>query len=218
MPVSRKSEAAAGPTAVVAPLAPALLPETEVVTAPPISATPDGLPGGLIDPYAGATKLPTREIKVVQAPPESSVPAREPTVVSAPKPTAESETAPLASPSPPATVEPAEPVERTAATPVGPATLSRKELDGALANLESLSSEIDLRLTRAGVVVERVSSGTLGHRLGLRTGDLIRSVAGIPTRKLEDGADVYVRLGQVDRFSISITRAGQKLDLPVVIK
>lgn len=189
-PLAAEPSPPATTTAPAIPAAPA--PETTPApTSPDTGDTP-------LDPYADAIKLPTKEIKVVPAPPASARPAA---------PAAKAPTPPPA----PKTAPPA-------AKPAGPITLPRAQLDAALADLEALSADIDLDLARGGVVVTRLRRGSLAHRLGLRTGDVIRSIAGIRTRRLEDGADVYVRLGQVRRFDIAITRAGQKLSLPVVIK
>lgn len=195
---------APGPAFTPAP-EPTPAPAPQVTPAPEPDTAPAANSDGPLDPYAGATRLPEREIEVVQAPPESRPPeTREPTVVTAPTPSGPTTATPASPPAP--------------AQPAGPAVLARGELDTSLTDLDDLSSQIDLRLTKAGVVVERVSAGSLGHRLGLRAGDLVRSVAGIPVRKLEDGADIYVRLGQVDRFDIAITRGTRRMNLPVVIK
>lgn len=175
--------------------APVVQPFKPSAPAPEAPAAPAG--DAPLDPYAGATTLPTREIKVVRAP-EASRPEGS-GVPAAPAP--EPDTAPAPEPAAPR-----------------PAVLTRHQLDHALANLESLSAAIELSLGRGGVVVNAIQAGSLGHQLGLRTGDVIHSVAGVPTRRLEDGADVYVRLGQVNSFDIEITRSGRRLALPVVIK
>jgi hypothetical protein len=223
--VSSAPAEVSAPGEVSAPSAPAIVseptaspaPEPPAIIAPPAAASTDGP----IDPYAGATRLPPEEITVVRAPKGSrppdagEEPPREPAVVSAPAPApapAPSETAtsaPEPAPAPNPAVEPA---------PTRAAVLARRDLDTALANLDELSSRIELELGSGGVVVKRVKPGSLGHRLGLRAGDVIRSIAGVPTRRLEDGADVYVKLGQVERFDIAISRGGKKLALPVVIK
>ena len=184
------------PPAPAAPAPPAAPePEPEPTTEPDDGDSP-------IDPYADAIKLPTREIKVVRAPPAS-------------RPGGEATTKPPEKPAParPAAAPPAPPAPEP-----GPVTLSRKALDAALSDLDALSSDIELTLGRGGVVIESIKAGSLGYLLGLRAGDIVRSVAGIKTRKLEDGADVYVRLGQVKQFDIEITRDGKPVSLPVVIK
>lgn len=120
--------------------------------------------------------------------------------------------APAAASSPPATPAPrARPAPR-------PVTIGRTELDHYLADFDAASREIRLETAPGGIRVLAIGTSTLPHRLGLRRGDLVRSVAGIPTHSLEDGADVYVKLSRIDHFDIDVTRGGDQLTLPVRIK
>lgn len=100
----------------------------------------------------------------------------------------------------------------------GKAIVSRKELNAALDDLDSLSREVDLELIKEGTRVKAVGEGTLPHRLGLRTGDIILSVAGVRTTRLEDGADVFVRLSSAKKFEIKLLRNDEPLSISVAVQ
>ncbi len=95
--------------------------------------------------------------------------------------------------------------------------LSASELDTALANLEQLGREIELRSRPDGFWVTSIGRGSLPYRLGLRRGDLIRRVANIRTTRMEDGAEVFVKLSEARSFTVEITRGGLQANLEVIV-
>ena len=70
-------------------------------------------------------------------------------------------------------------------------------------------------LEAGGIRVRSVSRGTIFDRLGLRSGDLVRSIAGNRVLSIDDAAPVYARLLSADSFVIEVDRAGARLDLRV---
>ncbi len=129
-------------------------------------------------------------------------------------------------PSPPPVVEapPAKvnrvraPATSRAISKPGRSIVSSVELSAALDDLDSLSREVNLELTSGGTRVAAIGKGTLPYRLGLRKGDVVRSVAGIKTRRLEDGADVYVKLSSVKKFTIELVRDQAPVTIHVVVQ
>jgi hypothetical protein len=172
------------------------------VTEAPAAAASDPLPPG---------------VKITRAPPAAAPPSERDL---APSPAAPTATAPRATANEKREPPPAKPAVKPAPKPAPPrpSVIRRAELEGALADLERLSEDLELAIVPGGVEVLALAPGTLPHRLGVRRGDIIESVAGIPIRGLEDGADVYVKLTQINRFAIALRRAGQPLSLPVHIK
>jgi hypothetical protein len=201
------------------------------VRAPPAVASPRE-PGTPMDPYGAdepagvkVTEAPAAAaseplppgVKITRAPPAAAPPGERDL---APSPAAPAATAPPATANEKRAPPPAKPAVKPAPKPAPPrpAVILRAELEGALADLQRLSEDLELAIVEGGVEVLALAPGTLPHRLGVRRGDVIESVAGIPIRGLEDGADVYVKLTQINRFAIALRRAGQPLSLPVHIK
>lgn len=66
--------------------------------------------------------------------------------------------------------------------------------------------------TEGGLLVREIQAGGLYERLGLRAGDVIRSVNGQPVNNMDDVAKVYQQLGGVEQARnvvIEVTRAGK---------
>ena len=66
-----------------------------------------------------------------------------------------------------------------------------------------------------GVDLKAVQSGTLLHRLGLRSGDQIVSVGGMPLKNADDAMDAYLALQSGHRVAIVLRRAGKRQVLQV---
>jgi len=95
--------------------------------------------------------------------------------------------------------------------------VTRRELDRALDNLDDLSREVEVELVAGGTRVSSVGKGTLPYRLGLRRGDVIVSIAGVKTARLEDGADVFVKLSSAKKFKIELIRDKERIIVPVLV-
>jgi len=173
-------------------------------------------------------------VRVVEAP---SAAAASPATTAPPATASPAATAPPATASPAATAPPASASAATtptadvrvasaatAAAPAAPdaaaapATISRVELDRALANFAALTAAVRARFSAAGVVVDSVGDGTIFQRAGLRAGDVIASVDGAPLRSLDDAANVYARAATAKAITAQVMRGGKPVTLRVAIR
>ena len=95
----------------------------------------------------------------------------------------------------------------------GPLTLSRSELDGALADFATLTRGSRLTLgARASPSptspAARCSSGSASAN-----GDHVVAINGSPLRSVDDAADLYARLGTFNQLRIEVIRRRRHLTL-----
>jgi hypothetical protein len=188
---------------------------------PPAAATPPAP----IDPYAGT---PASEPAPAEAPidPFAAEPASEPAPAKAP-------IDPFGGkwkPSPVHNSTPAAPAGKAPIDPFAGATgstrqvtgqrvvLRRAELDDALADFTVLASEAQIRVEGKRVRIAELSRGSFFHRLGLRKGDLVVSVAGDPVYDVDRAAAVYAKLKRADQFTIKLYRGTQRMKIAVELK
>jgi len=122
---------------------------------------------------------------------------------------------------PPVAAEP--PAAPVAAEPPAPSrgdgvTLSRAEVERALADFAKLTLAMHGSFTASGVRVDGVGDGTIFQRVGLRAGDVIASVDGAPLRTLDDAATLYARAGSAKAFTAQVVRHGAPVALHVTIQ
>ncbi len=192
----------------VAPGAPAPAPAPAPVDpyGEPTAARGDGPP--LLDPYPAGVLDPygTEGVREVKAPDgqraDEQPPARKdepPTKVAPPKPAPE--------PAPP----------KVAPAPVAPQdetiSISRTELDAALGDFVKIGREVEMAVVTDGIELRRVAKESFFHRMGMRSGDLIKKVDGKVIKNLDDAAGVYARLGKARTFTIELVRGGATITL-----
>ena len=112
-------------------------------------------------------------------------------------------------------VKPAAPAAPTRpSAPVNPATrftLKRAELDREIADLDGLMTQVEVRPAEGGgFVLARMQNAFL-TRMGLKEGDIVRTVGGESIRTVEDAARVYARLRSAKTFTVEVERAGTRL-------
>jgi hypothetical protein len=106
-----------------------------------------------------------------------------------------------------------------AAAPVESHTLTRVELNRELRDFDRLLSGITVApAAGGGFTLTRVEPKTWVAKIGLRSGDVVRSVAGETVTSIEDAARVYARLGSLDNFLVVVERGQQKLVLSYSVK
>ncbi len=187
----------------------------------------DEIPTVLAPPELRAGSQPP----VVEAPATAAPPA--PATAAPPPPTPSATPTPeeaadedggTAPPSPPEQPEAAGP--RTLdmpATVVQPApstipakasqTIRRGEFDRALADFHALSQQVQISIRAGEVHVDDIATGSYFHRLGLRKGDVLVSVAGQPVSSLDAAASVYARLMTTNRFAVVVKRGAHQMTL-----
>ncbi len=167
--------------------------------APRVVVAPTVIQGGAPEPPAADPLIPS-----VRAPGASAVPRTKPPTPVAPAPASPKVSVP----------KPAKPKAPRTET----ISLPRADLDAALADFSALSKEVQVERAGSGVRVVGVARGSLAHRLGLRRGDVVRSVAGEHPTSVEAAARIYARLQTVDGFDIEVERGDQRIIFRCLLK
>ena len=100
-----------------------------------------------------------------------------------------------------------------AANPSTRFTLKRAELDREIADLDGLMAQVDVRPADGGGFVLAHMQNAFLARMGLKEGDIVRSVGGETINTVEDAARVYARLRSAKTFTLEVERAGSRLSL-----
>jgi len=182
--------------------------------ASPPSATPGPAPATATVPAPATVAVPAPATAAVAAPAAASSSA-DPTgadALAAALTGAPAASAPVAS-----AANPAAPA--VAAAPAdGAIVLPRADVRAALGNFGTLAGSIHGAFTPTGVRVDSVATGSLFAKAGLRGGDVIASVDGVPLRSLDDAANLYARAASARNVSVAIMRAGKPVTLRVAIQ
>lgn len=91
-------------------------------------------------------------------------------------------------------------------------TVSRETLTQQMQKPEFLTQALMVPNPDGGFLVREVQPGSVYEKLGVRTGDVIRSVNGLPINNMEEVMKLYQQLGgvnQVGNLAIEITRGGR---------
>ena len=99
-----------------------------------------------------------------------------------------------------------EPRPRAREVPEERYTVERREIDAAMADFQSLGTEVQVELTRVGVNVIAVAPTSLPYRMGLRAGDVILAVDGLPIASMNDAAAIYAHLLEAQDTIVTIKR------------
>lgn len=91
-------------------------------------------------------------------------------------------------------------------------TVERNTLAQQMQKPEFLSQAMMVPNAGGGFLVREIQPGSVYEKLGVRTGDVIRSVNGQPINNMEEVMKLYQQLGGIDRvgsLAIEITRGGR---------
>lgn len=91
-------------------------------------------------------------------------------------------------------------------------TVTRETLTQQMQKPEFLSQALMVPNAGGGFLVREIQPGSVYEKLGVRTGDVIRSVNGQPINNMEEVMKLYQQLGginQVGNVSIEVTRGGR---------
>ena len=219
-----------GVRVVEAPDAPAMAP---AASSPAIGTGADGVrvveapnaeaaaPASIPAPAAPATAaapVPATAPAAVPATAPAAVPAAVPATAPAPAPTAAAEPHDAAGDALAAALTGAPAPTTTASPSDGPILLARGDVKAALASFGTLAGSIRGAFTPAGVRVDSVAAGSLFAKAGLRAGDVVSAVDGVPLKSLDDAADLYARAGSVKAMNVAVVRGGKPIVLRVTIQ
>jgi len=100
----------------------------------------------------------------------------------------------------------------------GGAVLDRKAVKGLLQRPDFLSQALIVPNAGGGFRVGQVQAGSLYERLGLRVGDVIRSVNGQPINSMDEVMRLYQQFGSVKEVNVEVLRAGVPQTLHVSLR
>jgi general secretion pathway protein C len=99
-----------------------------------------------------------------------------------------------------------QPVRTTSPTS---AVVDRALMQKQLQKPEFLSQALIVPNPGGGFQVREVQAGSVYEKLGLRVGDVIRSVNGEPVNNMEEVMHMYQQFGNADQINVEVMRAGK---------
>ncbi len=181
------------------------------------SATPGATTVVPADPYADVSPGITAFADAVGAPaPATAAPA--PASKAAPTDAKVDAAAGLAAAATgtPAVAAPAPVIPAAPAAPTF--TVTRREVDAALADFGATAVTFDAAFVTGGLRFDHIAKGTILGKLGLQDGDVLSSVDNQPVRSLDDAASLSARAGTAKAATLYIVRGGKPVALKVTIK
>jgi 2-oxoglutarate dehydrogenase E2 component (dihydrolipoamide succinyltransferase) len=121
------------------------------------------------------------------------------------------EDAPAAREAAPAPAAPPAPV-------ITPTVLSRSELNATIGDFNKLAGVLRGSFTPEGARLDAVAEGSVFAKAGLRRGDIVTAVDGMPLRSIDDAAELYVRAANTKAANIQLVRAGKPMTMRVLIQ
>jgi hypothetical protein len=196
------------------------------VTAAPVVAAPPPAPvAAPVNPYAAPAPQQLAPVNPYATPASVGAPAPPAPPVAAPvnpyaAPAPAPQGLPIGPPPPAPLAAPVAPDPAAGAPlPIESHSLTRAELNRELRDFDRLLAGITVApAAGGGFVLTRVEPRSWVQKLGLRSGDVVRTVAGEPVSTLEDAARVYARLGSLDSFVVVVERGQQKLLLSYSVR
>jgi general secretion pathway protein C len=100
----------------------------------------------------------------------------------------------------------------------GGSVLDRQAVKRLLQRPDFLSQALIVPNAGGGFRVGQVQAGSLYEKLGLRVGDVIRSVNGQPVNNMEEVMGLYQQLGNASEVNVEVLRAGVAQSLHVTLR
>ena len=93
-------------------------------------------------------------------------------------------------------------------------SVPRGDFDRGLGDFRALDDSVALEMaTGGGFRVADLRAGSFLERMGLRRGDVIRSVDGRALRSVEDASAAYNWVRVTDHFAVDLVRDGRPMTL-----
>lgn len=97
--------------------------------------------------------------------------------------------------------------------------IRRSDLDREINDFDRLMATVQVApVSGGGFAITRLEPRSFPAALGLRQGDVVRSIAGQPVSNIDDAARVYARLRSVSSFVVEVQRASRRFLLHVDIR
>ncbi len=97
-------------------------------------------------------------------------------------------------------------------------SLRRSMINDAIQDVSKLMTEIQITPHEAGLAISNIKPNSIFRRMGLRNGDVLRSVDGQEIRSVDDALKLYENLKSADSVSVSIQRRGQDRNINYMIR
>jgi hypothetical protein len=97
-------------------------------------------------------------------------------------------------------------------------TVSRSDIDTALADFGATAVTFDAAFVADGLRFDQIAKGTILAKIGLEKGDVLTAVDNQPLHSLDDAANLYARAGSAKAATLHVLRAGKPTTLQVTIR
>lgn len=87
-------------------------------------------------------------------------------------------------------------------------SLRRSMIDEAIQDVSKLMTEIKIQPHEDGLALSSIKPNSIFRRMGLRNGDVLKSVDGQQIRSVDDALKLYESLKSADRVSVELKRRG----------
>ena len=81
-------------------------------------------------------------------------------------------------------------------------------IDEAIQDVSKLMTEIKIQPNEAGLSLSEIKPNSIFRRMGLRNGDVLKSVDGQEIRSVDDALKLYESLKSADNVSVVLQRRG----------
>jgi membrane-associated protease RseP (regulator of RpoE activity) len=172
------------------------------------------------DPYAPADAYAPGVAELADALGAAPTASPTPAAPAAPAPKADAKVDAASSLAAAATGSPA-PAAAAAISPNAPApgvTVSRSDIDTALADFGATAVTVDAAFVADGLRFDQIAKGTILAKIGLEKGDVLTAVDNQPLHSLDDAANLYARAGTAKTATLHVLRAGKPTTLKVTIR
>ncbi len=87
-------------------------------------------------------------------------------------------------------------------------SLRRSMIDQAVGDVSKLMTEIKIQPNEAGLALSSIKPNSIFRRMGLRNGDVLKSVDGQQIRSVDDALKLYESLKSADSVTVELERRG----------
>ena len=97
-------------------------------------------------------------------------------------------------------------------------SLRRSMINDAIEDVTKLMTEIQITPHEAGLAISNIKPNSIFRRMGLRNGDVLKSVDGQEIRSVDDALKLYENLKSADNVSVLIQRRGRDRNISYMIR
>jgi general secretion pathway protein C len=110
------------------------------------------------------------------------------------------------------------PVGKTGRVRTQRVSLRRSMINNAIQDVSKLMTQIQITPNESGLAISNIKPNSIFRRMGLRNGDILKSVDGQEIRSVDDALKLYENLKSADNVSVSIMRRGADRNIDYMIR